>query len=52
MPRDFQGQIMGLQRVRHDSDFHFIDTEPFLQVWNKFHLITMYDPINILLNLS
>ena len=34
------------------SDFHFIDTEPSLQVGNKFHLIAMYDPIYILLNLE
>ena len=34
------------------TDFHLIDTEPSLQVWNKFHLIAMYDPIYILLNLA
>ena len=29
----------------------FVDIKPFLHPWNKSHLITVYDPFNVLLNL-
>ena len=29
----------------------FVDIEPSLHLWDKFHLIIMYDPSNLLLDL-
>ena len=32
-------------------DIDFVDVEPSLHLWNKLHLIIMYDPSKLLLEL-
>ena len=42
--------ILYFVNVVYHTDW-FVDIEPSLHPWNKSHLIMVYDPFNVLLNL-
>ena len=44
------GWFLSLRKV-HLKCIHIVmDIKPFLHPWNKSHLIVVYDPFNVLLN--